>query len=111
MTDILISIKPLKAMAREDSADAVLTDKTRRLNRALQKQVVSKAALGSFQEPLITLFLVLCLYASLSYWNLSLTSILAMVLFIGKILKQVQKVQNEYANLVGVRQRLLVAGR
>ena len=100
MTDILISIKPLKAMAREDSADAVLTDKTRRLNRALQKQVISKAALGSFQEPLITLFLVLCLYASLSYWNLSLTSILAMVLFIGKILKQVQKVQNEYANLV-----------
>jgi ATP-binding cassette subfamily C protein len=100
MTDILISIKPLKAMAREDSADAVLTDKTRRLNRALQKQVISKAALGSFQEPLITLFLVLCLYAALSYWNLSLTSILAMVLFIGKILKQVQKVQNEYANLV-----------
>jgi ATP-binding cassette subfamily C protein len=99
MTDILISIKPLKAMAREDSADAVLTDKTRRLNRALQKQVTSKAALGSFQEPLITLFLVLCLYAALSYWNLSLTSILAMVLFIGKILKQVQKVQNEYANL------------
>jgi ATP-binding cassette subfamily C protein len=100
MTDILISIKPLKAMAREDSADAVLTDRTRRLNRALQKQVLSKAALGSFQEPLITVFLVLCLYAALSYWNLSLTSILAMVLFIGKILKQVQKIQNEYANLV-----------
>jgi ATP-binding cassette subfamily C protein len=100
MTDILISIKPLKAMAREDSADAVLTDRTRRLNRALQKQVLSKAALNSFQEPLITVFLVLCLYAALSYWNLSLTSILAMVLFIGKILKQVQKIQNEYANLV-----------
>ena len=99
MTDILISIKPLKAMAREDSADAVLTDRTRRLNRALQKQVLSKAALGSFQEPLITVFLVLCLYAALSYWNLSLTSILAMVLFVGKILKQVQKIQNEYANL------------
>jgi ATP-binding cassette, subfamily C, bacterial len=100
MTDILISIKPLKAMAREDSAGAVLTDRTRRLNRALQKQVLSKAALNSFQEPLITVFLVLCLYAALSYWNLSLTSILAMVLFIGKILKQVQKIQNEYANLV-----------
>jgi ATP-binding cassette subfamily C protein len=99
MTDILISIKPLKAMAREESADAVLTDRTRRLNRALQKQVLSKAALGSFQEPLITVFLVLCLYASLSYWNLSLTSILVMVLFVAKILKQVQKIQNEYANL------------
>lgn len=99
MTDILISIKPLKSMAREESAGAVLTDRTRRLNRALQKQVLSKAALGSFQEPLIMAFLVVCLYAALSYWNLSLTSIMAMIFFIGKILKQVQKIQSEYANL------------
>lgn len=99
MTDILISIKPLKSMAREESAGAVLTDRTQRLNRALQKQVLSRAALGSFQEPLIMAFLVLCLYAALSYWDLSLTSILAMIFFIGKILKQVQKIQNEYANL------------
>jgi len=41
MTDILISIKPLKAMAREQQSDAVLTNTTRRLNRALQKQVLS----------------------------------------------------------------------
>ncbi len=99
MTDILISIKPLKSMAREESAGAVLTDHTRRLNRALQKQVLSKAALGSFQEPLIMTFLVLCLYAALTYWNISITSIMAMIFFIGKILKQVQKIQNEYANL------------
>jgi ATP-binding cassette subfamily C protein len=99
LTDILISIKPLKSMAREESASAVLTDRTRKLNRALQKQVLSKAALGSFQEPLIMAFLVLCLYAALSYWNLSLASIMAMIFFIGKILKQVQKIQNEYANL------------
>ena len=65
MTDVLISIKPLKAMAREKQSDVVLTDTTRRLNRALQKQVLSKAALGSFQEPLTIVFLVLCLYIAL----------------------------------------------
>jgi ATP-binding cassette subfamily C protein len=100
MTDVLISIKPLKAMAREKQSDEVLTDTTRRLNRALQKQVLSKAALGSFQEPLTTVFLVLCLYVALVYWNLSLTAIIAMVFFIGKILKQVEKIQKEYVNLV-----------
>ena len=100
MTDILISIKPLKAMAREKQSDEVLTDTTRRLNRALQKQVLSKAALGSFQEPLTILFLVLCLYIALVYWNLSLTAILAMVFFIGKTLKQIEKIQKEYVNLV-----------
>jgi ATP-binding cassette subfamily C protein len=100
MTDILISIKPLKAMAREDSADAVLTDRTRLVNRALQKQVISKATLTSFQEPILTLFLVLCLYGALVFWNLSLTAIMAMIFFIGKTLKQFQKIQNEYINMV-----------
>ncbi len=100
MTDILTSIKPLKAMAREQQSDAVLTDTTRKLNRALQKQVLSKAALGSFQEPILTVFLVLVLYVALIYWNQSLTTMMALVFFIGKILKQIEKIQKEYANLV-----------
>jgi ATP-binding cassette subfamily C protein len=100
MTDVLVSIKPLKAMAREGQSDKLLTETTRRLNRALQKQVISKAALGSFQEPLTMVFLVLCLYVALVYWNLSLTAIMAMVFFIGKLLKQVEKIQKEYVNLV-----------
>ena len=100
MTDVLISIKPLKAMAREKQSDVVLTETTRRLNRALQKQVLSKAALGSFQEPLTMVFLVLCLYIALSYWDLSPTAIIAMVFFIGKTLKQIEKIQKEYVNLV-----------
>ncbi|MCU0590499.1 MAG: ABC transporter ATP-binding protein/permease [Desulfobacterales bacterium] len=99
MTDILTSIKPLKAMARERQSDAVLTDTTRRLNRALQKQVLSKAALGSLQEPILTVFLVLLLYVALVYWNQSLTAMIAMVFFIGKILKQIEKIQKEYVNL------------
>jgi ATP-binding cassette subfamily C protein len=100
MTDIFISIKPLKAMAREAAADAVLTDRTRLVNRALQQQVLSKASLTSFQEPILALFLVLCLYSALVFWNLSLTAVLAMIFFIGKTLKQFQKIQHEYINLV-----------
>jgi ATP-binding cassette subfamily C protein len=100
MTDVLTSIKPLKAMAREQQSDAVLTETTHKLNRALQKQVLSKAALGSFQEPILTVFLILALYLALRYWNQSLTTMIAMVFFIAKILKQVEKIQKEYANLV-----------
>ena len=100
MTDVLISIKPLKAMARERQSDAVLTETTHKLNRALQKQVLSKAALGSFQEPILTVFLVVVLYLALKYWNQSMTTMIAMVFFIAKILKQVEKIQKEYASLV-----------
>jgi ATP-binding cassette, subfamily C, bacterial len=100
MTDVLLSIKPLKAMARENQSDMVLTETTHRLNRALQKQVLSKAALGSFQEPILTLLLVLLLYAALIYWNQPLTTMIAMVYFIGKILKQIEKLQKDYMSLV-----------
>jgi ATP-binding cassette subfamily C protein len=100
MTDILISIKPLKAMAREDAAGAVLSDRTRQVNQALRKQVRAKATLSSLQEPILTLFLVICLYFALVFWNLSLTAVVAMVVFIGKTLKQFQKIQHEYANMV-----------
>ena len=34
------------------------------------------------------------------FWNLSLTAVVAMVVFIGKSLKQFQKIQGEYANMV-----------
>lgn len=100
MTDLLISIKPLKAMAREEAAAFLLNDRTRKVNRALQKQVLSKAYLGSLQEPILTLFLVLCLYSALVFWKLSLTVIIAMVFCVGKSLKQFQKIQHEYINLV-----------
>ena len=47
------------------------------------------------------MFLVLCLYyRPRRIWNLSLTAIIAMVFFIGKTLKQIEKIQNEYVNLV-----------
>ena len=45
LTDTLQSIKPLKAMARENLADYLLEKKTTRLNKALQKQVFNKEVL------------------------------------------------------------------
>jgi ATP-binding cassette subfamily C protein len=100
MTDILQSIKPLKAMAREDSADSVLRKKTRRLNRTLQKQVYSKEALKASQEPLLTGFLALGLYLALIYWKLPLATLLVTIYLVGRVVKQMQKVQTEYQNMV-----------
>ena len=99
MTDSLQSIKPLKAMAREDSADSVLKTKTRRLNRALQKQVYSKEALKASQEPLLTGFLVVGLYMALIYWKLPLATLMVTIYLVGRVVKQMQKVQAEYQNM------------
>jgi ATP-binding cassette subfamily C protein len=50
MSGKLSAAKPLKAMAREDHVDALLSDQTRQLKRALRRQVVSKEALSALQE-------------------------------------------------------------
>jgi ATP-binding cassette subfamily C protein len=99
MTDSLQSIKPLKAMARENAADTVLTSKTEKLNRALRKQAISKAALGAFQEPLLVTFLALLLYAALEHMSMSLVTVVAMVYLIRRILKNVQKIQQDYQEM------------
>ena len=41
----LSAAKPLKAMAREDHIDALISDQTRQLKRAIRRQVISKEAL------------------------------------------------------------------
>lgn len=100
LTDTLQSIKPLKSMARENMADAVLQKETKSLNKALQKQVFSKEALQALQEPLITIFFALGLYVALIYLRLPLATVLIMAFILAKILKTLQKAQKEYQVLV-----------
>jgi len=100
LTDTLQSIKPLKAMAREDMAYTMLQSKTQSLNRALQKQVFSKEALQALQEPLITLFFAFGIYVALVRWHLPLARVILMAFMLTKILKTLQKAQKEYQSLM-----------
>lgn len=100
LTDSLQSIKPLKAMARESLADAVLESETTRLNKALQKQVFSKAALQALEEPLLAAFLALGLYVTLEYWQLTLASVMVLVFLLAALVSRMTKVQEEYQKMV-----------
>ena len=81
LTDSLQSIKPLKAMAREELADAVLVTETKLLNKAMKKDVFSKEALKSFQEPMLTALLAFGIYVAVEYWALPLASITGFGIF------------------------------
>jgi len=100
LTDTLQSIKPLKAMAREGQVDSVLEKKTTRLNNALQKQVLSKEVLKAVQEPLFVAFLAIGLYAVLVYWHLPLSTLMVLVFLLARIVKQLNKVQQQYQEMV-----------
>ncbi len=100
LTDTLQSIKPLKAMARENVSDFLLEKKTTRLNKALQKQVLNKELLKSLQELLVTVILAVGLYIMMRYWQMPLASILVLAMLVSKLLKQLGKVQTRYQEMV-----------
>ncbi len=96
LTDILLSIKPLKAMDRENTAGRILEKKTMELRDALQRQVFSKEALRALQEPLSTIFFAIGLYVALVLLDLPLPNVLVMVYMLAKILKALQRAQREH---------------
>ncbi|MFZ2040577.1 MAG: ABC transporter ATP-binding protein [Desulfobacterales bacterium] len=99
MTDSLQSIKSLKAMGSEGSVDAVLKAKTAKLNKALQKKVMSKATLAALQEPMMIAFLAVALYVALIQLKMPLATVVAMIFLIRKVLKNIQKMQEEYQEM------------
>ena len=100
LADTLQSIKPLKAMARENVSDLLLEKKTHRLNKALQKQVLNKEFLKAFQEQLLMIILAVGLYVMLVYLHMPFASIIVLILLISKLLKQFSKVQTRYQEMV-----------
>ncbi|MBW2444042.1 MAG: ABC transporter ATP-binding protein [Deltaproteobacteria bacterium] len=100
LTDSLQSIKPLKSMAREGAADAMLQTETRRLNKALRKQVFAKEALRALQEPMIIGFLALGLYVAMIYFQLSLASVTVLVFLLARLMSQMGRVQRHYQKMM-----------
>jgi ATP-binding cassette subfamily C protein len=100
LTDTLQSVKPLKAMAREHLADMVLASETWRLNKALRLQVLSQAMLSSAQELMFAIFICLGIYLSLEVYSMELTTVMVLVVALGRAFNFLGKVQKQYQKLV-----------
>ncbi len=100
LTDTLQSVKPLKAMGREDLADEVMAAETTKLNRALQKEVFSKAVLQAIQEPMFVGLIAIGIYVALVLWEVPASTMLMLALLLGRIMAQMGKIQRWYQKMV-----------
>jgi ATP-binding cassette subfamily C protein len=100
LTDTLQSVKSLKAMAREDLADTVLSAETANLNEALRNEVFSKEMLDAVQTPLIAIVIAMGIYMALEEWGMPFASVLVLVVLLGRVLGQLSKIQKQYQKLV-----------
>lgn len=100
LTDSLQSVKPLKAMGREQLAEKLLEADAVGLNHALRKQVYSKAVLKSLQEPILILLIVTGLYATLVLWNYELPTVMVLVFLLARLLGEQGKMQRKHQEMV-----------
>jgi len=101
LTDTLISVKSLKAMAREDLLGPLLEHDTRRLNRALEKEVFSRAALKALQEPMLSALVILGLFFSLTHLNMPLPEVMVLVFMLGRVMGLLGKIQRQWQMMAG----------
>jgi ATP-binding cassette subfamily C protein len=96
LADLLQAVKPLKAMAREETGGALLEEEAVRLDRALRREVFSKEALRALQDSAFMLLTVTGLYVALAWWRLPLPTMTVLAILLARILGQLGKVQREY---------------
>jgi ATP-binding cassette subfamily C protein len=93
LTDALNSIKPLKAMARQDGFARLFARKIASLRKALRRQVLSKEIRRSLEEILSVICLALVFYAAVSLWGYLISEVIVMGVVLLQTLKNIGRVQ------------------
>lgn len=100
LNDVLIGIKPLKAMGQQDQLGEFFRLSALRLNSALRRQVLSRQALLSLREPLIATLLGVSLHWALRHPDASLPGLLVMSLVLVRTLTMVGHAVERYQEAV-----------
>ncbi len=100
LSDVLGSVKPLKAMAKQDHFAALFHGKIAKLRQALKKQVVSRYALTYLQQTSVALIGGLGFYIAWAYWSVPVSELLVLGLLFFQTVSSIGKVQRQYQKAV-----------
>jgi ATP-binding cassette subfamily C protein len=100
LSDVLGSVKPLKAMSKQGHFARLFDKKIVRLRRALGKQVVSRYGLAGLQDVSIAVIGGLGFYAAWGYWNVPISELLVMALLFFQTVSATAKMQKQYQTAV-----------
>lgn len=100
LTDLLQSVKPLKAMGREALLAPTLGGETRRLQRALRREVLSTEAVEALQEPMAVTVFAIGLYLAQTQLDVPIASVIVLAVVGMRIVASLGRVQKEYQRMV-----------
>lgn len=96
LSDALIGIKPLKAMGHHVRLGTLFAADARRLNKALRKQVFSRQAARTLQEPLLAIFLAGAFIVAVKVWHIGIAELLVTGLLLIRTVNMMGKAQQAY---------------
>jgi ATP-binding cassette, subfamily C, bacterial len=100
LADTLQSVKPLKAMGRENLADGVLAAQTMELNAATRRLVVAREGRKAVQQPIVAIMVATGTWVGLELWGLPMATVLVLMILLSRVLSNFGKVQGDYQELV-----------
>ncbi|MBX6367083.1 MAG: ABC transporter ATP-binding protein [Rhodospirillales bacterium] len=96
LTDALVGIKPLKAMARHAHLGHLFATDARALNRAQRRQILARQANRLLQEPLIGIFLVATFYVATKMLETPIQETIVMGIVLARTVASLGKAQQAY---------------
>jgi ATP-binding cassette, subfamily C, bacterial len=98
--DCLGSMKPLKAMGRQEQFVKLINSDIEMLYEVRKKAIFSGVALKSFQEPLQIIAIAIGLFFLMDYWKGSLDSLLILVFLFYRMSQKLGSLLKYYQSLV-----------
>jgi ATP-binding cassette subfamily C protein len=93
LTDLLVGIKPMKAMGRHARFQALFERDAEKIRRAQRKQSFAREANKALQEPILAVCLAIGMYLSVSVYDLSAGQVLVMALLLARTVTAIGKAQ------------------
>lgn len=99
LNDILLMMKPLKAMAAENRLAPYLIAETDAMNESQRGQTNSAALTRALREPLVVIAIAVAVYFALVHWQQSLAQILFLAAVFYRMVSQIGNLQGFYGKI------------
>jgi len=94
--ELLLGMKPIKAMAREDEYGRLLRERIARVGNATRREILSAQILSNLQEPVLVISLALGAYILLVPLETPIAQIIVVGLLLQRTVKSVAKIQSQF---------------
>jgi ATP-binding cassette subfamily C protein len=99
LSDMLLTLKPLKAMAAEDRLAPFLVAEADAMNESQRRQTSSAALTRALREPLVVIAIAGAVYFALVHWQQSLAQILFLAAVFYRMVSKIGNLQGFYGKI------------